>query len=142
VNPSTNGKRPRGGQVKHGHSRLKRALREAGTNAIDKRTTVGKALAQWRSDLVEDLGGEATISTQQRALVELAVKSKLLLDSVDTWLLQQKSLINTRKKALLPVVRERQALADGLARYLGQLRLERRAKEPRDLAQLLEESRS
>jgi len=29
----------------------------------------------------------------------------------------------------MPVVRERQALADGLARYLAQLGLERRSKE-------------
>jgi hypothetical protein len=73
------------------------------------------------------LGGD--ISTQQSALVELSVKSKLLLDSIDTWLLTQPSLINARKKSLLPVVRERQQLADGLARYLAQLGLERKAKQ-------------
>jgi hypothetical protein len=37
---------------------------------------------------------------------------------------------------LLPVVRERQQLADGLARYLTSLGLERKMKEP-DLASLL-----
>ena len=39
------------------------------------------------------------------------------------------SLINKRKKSLLPVVKERQALADGLARYLAQLGLGRVAKD-------------
>jgi hypothetical protein len=87
----------------------------------------GRALAKWRLDLIQDLGGD--VSTQQSALVDLAVKSKLLLDSLDAWLLTQDSLINKRKKSVLPVVRERQTLADGLARYLSMLGLERRSKE-------------
>jgi hypothetical protein len=70
------------------------------------------------------LGGD--ISTQQAALVDLAVKSKLLLDSIDAWLLVQPSLVNARKKSLLPVVKDRQALADGLTRYLLALGLHRR----------------
>jgi hypothetical protein len=59
----------------------------------------------------------------------LAVKSKLLLDSIDVWLLTQESLVNKRKRSLIPVVIQRQALADGLARYMAQLGLERRQKE-------------
>ena len=60
-----------------------------------------------------------------------------MLDSIDAWLLTQRSLINARKRSLLPAVRERQQLADGLARYLGQLGLERKIKEPLDLAREL-----
>lgn len=101
---------------------------DLGSKAIDKRTTLGKALAKWRADLIQDLGGD--VSTQQAALVDLAVKSKLLLDSIDTCLLTQKSLVKAKKKTILPVVRERQTLADGLARYLGQLGLQRRVKAP------------
>src|SRR5262249_42655239 len=71
--------------------------------------------------------GEAALSTQQRALVDVIVRQKLLLESVDAWLLMQPSLVNGRKRALLPVVRERQGLADSLTRYLAQLGLERRA---------------
>jgi hypothetical protein len=59
---------------------------------------------RWRRELVADLGGEDSISTQQSAPVDLAVKSKLIVDSIDAWLLIQPSLINKRKKALLPVV--------------------------------------
>src|SRR5262249_23707002 len=61
-------------------------------------------------------------------IVDLAVKSRLLLDSVDVWLFSQKSLISYRKRALIPVVKERQVLADGLARYLQLLGLNRQAK--------------
>ena len=116
------------GYQKHGLTILKRAVNGVGNNRlIDKRTVTGRALAKWRNDLIADLGGD--ISTQQSALVDLAVKSKLLLDSIDAWLLVQPSLVNARKKSLLPVVKERQALADGLARYLAQLGLGRVAKE-------------
>jgi hypothetical protein len=115
-------KTPRDYQT-HGLNTMKRAIKSLGSRMIDQRTRLGKALAKWRLDLVRDLGGESAISTQQTALIDLAVKSKLLLDSIDTWLLTQPSLVNARKKCLLAVVRERQALADGLARYLAQLGL-------------------
>lgn len=88
-------------------------------------------------DLIADLGGD--VSTQEAAIIDLAVKSKLLLDSIDTWLLVQPSLVNARKRTLLPVVKERQALADGLARYLSQLGLERRQPKPETLDEILED---
>ncbi len=68
------------------------------------------------------------MSTQQDAIISFAIKTKLILDSVDVWLLQQASLIDKRKRALLPAVRERQSLGDALARYLAMLGLERRHK--------------
>ena len=111
---------------KHGLTAMKSALSKPGANVIDGRTKVGRALAEWREELVIDLGGESVVSTQQFAVIDLAVKTKLLLDSIDGWLLQQPSLVNKRKKAVLPVVRERQHLADALARYMQQLGLERR----------------
>jgi hypothetical protein len=129
--PRIDGKKHRvrllGSARKHGFTTLRRAVNGLGNRAIDRRTVTGKVLAKWRKDLIQDLGGE--VSTQQGAIVDLAVKSKLLLDSIDAWLLTQPSLINSRKKALLPVVRERQQLADGLAKYLTMLGLERRKKE-------------
>jgi hypothetical protein len=81
-----------------------------------------------RLRFLHHLTGHYPLSTQQKALVELVVRQRLLLESVDAWLLVQPSLVAARKKALLPVVRERQGLADSLARYLAQLGLERRAK--------------
>ena len=106
----------------------KRAVRVLGARAIDRRTTVGKALADWRDQLTADLGGSDVISTQQRAVVDLVVRTKLMLDSVDAWVLKQPSLVNVRRRSLLPVVRERTQLADAVARYLAALGLERRAK--------------
>jgi hypothetical protein len=119
---------PRHGRQVHEHYRLKRAvsvLGERGLKIADGRTRVGKSLVAWRNALAVDLGGD--LSTAQQAIVDLAMRTKLLLDSIDGWLLKQPTLINRRKRCLIPVVRERQILADALAHYLGQLGLERRA---------------
>jgi hypothetical protein len=120
---------PKGSQnhLKHGVHALTALTKKLGTDrALDKRTTTGKALARWRQDLIDDLGGD--VSTQQESIITLAVKTKLILESIDNWLLRQPSLIDKRKRSLLPAVRERQALADALARYMSMLGLERRYK--------------
>jgi len=140
-----------GGDVNHGNDRpgpagrprlhstktLKQAVKVLGTRAIDRRTTVGKALAAWRADLLADLGGIESVSTQELALVEEAVKTKLILDSVDAWLLQQPTLINKRVRGVLPAVRERQALVSTLRGLLGDLGLKRRAQATPTLSEYL-----
>lgn len=63
---------------KHGLTAMKSALYKPGAHAIDGRTKVGRALAEWREELVADIGGESAISTQQLAIIDLAVKTKLL----------------------------------------------------------------
>lgn len=125
------------GHTTHGGYTLKRAAMKLGNRVIDRRTSIGKALAQWQAELVADLGGRAMISTQERALVELCVRTKLMLDSVDTWVLQQPTLINNRKRALHPAVVQRTQLADALSRYLSQLGLKRRARPVESLSDYL-----
>jgi hypothetical protein len=120
---------------RHGLTTLRRTVEALGGRLLDGRTTLAKQLAAWRADLVQDLG--ADVSTQQAAVIDLAVRTKMLLDSIDAWLLVQPSLVNARKRALIPVVKERQTLADALARYLGQLGLDRRAKPVPDLSAYL-----
>jgi hypothetical protein len=85
-------------------------------------------LEDWRHSIIQDLGGVDQTSTQQRQLIDLAVKTKLLLDSIDAYLVKQPSLVNHRKRMVLPVVLQRQQLADGLARYMTQLGLEKKVK--------------
>jgi hypothetical protein len=133
-------KRPRQ-YSKHGLTTLKHAVKRLGNRTIDRRTTTGRELAKWRNELINDLGGKDHISTQQAALIELAVRSKLLLDSVDMWLLVQPSLVNVRKRSLLPVVVQRQVLADALARYLAQLGM-RRITRTKTLDEILSEDDS
>src|SRR6266436_8197865 len=128
--PRNAGGAPKGSQnhLRHGLNPLKKALYTLGNRALDKRTVAGRALVEWREDLIRDLGGD--VSTQQDAIISLAIKTKLLLDSVDVWLLQQPTLIIKRKKSIIPAVTQRQVLADALSRYMGQLGLARRTKLP------------
>lgn len=125
---SESSQKPNPRNTQHGLTLMKRALKAGGARALDRRTRVSKALDHWRDQLISDLGGPEQISTQQRAIINVAVKTKLLLDSVDAWLLQQPSLINLRKRAVHPVVLQRQQLADSLIRAMVQLGLERRSK--------------
>ena len=93
-------------------------------------------MSTWKPELREgrpaDLGGAAAVSTQQAQVVDLAVKTKLLLDSVYAWLLTQRSLVNVRRRALFPVAKERTQLADALARYLN-LQADQRGRDHRRL---------
>ncbi len=132
----TNGKHPRS-YAKSGLYELKRSVSTLGRRTIDRRTTVGKALAAWRSELLADLGGTESISTQEAALVDAAIKSKLILDSVDAWLLSQPTLINKRTRSVLPVGRDRNALVATLRGLLDSLGLKRRQREVPALADYL-----
>lgn len=71
------------------------------------------------------------MSAQKETIVDLACRSRLILHSVDAWIFEQQSLVykSTKRLAtLLPVVIQRQALADSLAKYMSMLGLERRHK--------------
>ena len=98
---------------------------------------MGKAMAAWRAEVVRDLGGPAALSAGQLALVDVACRTKLLLDSVDAFLLSQSTVINRRTKSLIPLARERLALCDSLLRHLNTLGLYRVAAEVPSLASYL-----
>lgn len=118
----------------HGVHSLKHAVSTLGRRTIDRRTAVGRALAEWRESLLADLGGMEAVSTQELALVEEAVKTKLILDSVTAWLFAQPALVNKRAKAVLPAVRDRNSLIATLRSLLGDLGLKRRVTDLPGLA--------
>lgn len=113
---------------RHGLNALKARVTVRGLQAIDRRTAAGRALMEWRDELVAALWGDPEVTPQEEALVEGAARTRLFLDHLDSWLLQQPSLILARKRSVVPALRERQALVDSLARLLGQLGLRRRPK--------------
>ncbi len=104
--PSRNGvvapPAPKGNRYaeKHGLNTLRDAATRVGSRAIDGRSALCYALKRRRRELVDDLGGPDNLSTQRSALIDLCVKTKLFIDSVDAWLLTQDSLINKRKRNL------------------------------------------
>ena len=123
--------------TKHGLAALKRRVKVAGLRGIDQRSAGARELLTFRRALVADLGGEASLTAAKRALVDTATRTALFLAHLDAWLLQQPSLVNGRRRTVLPVVRERQALADSLGRTLQALGLERQAPPPPSLADYL-----
>src|SRR5205823_11427973 len=87
----------------------RKALQTLGARALPpKSTALGRALHEWREALLADLGGADLVSTQQLALVDLAVRSKLLVDSADAYVLSMPSPVHRQRRCLHPVVRERQ----------------------------------
>jgi hypothetical protein len=126
--------KPPGRPPTHGLRTYRRALARLGTTRLDQRTTVAINVKRFKDDVVRDLGGDP--SAQQLAVLEMAARTKVMLDGVDDWLLRQPSLVAVRKKALLPALRERQQLADSFARAMTTLGLERKAKPVPDIRQL------
>jgi len=110
---------------RHGLTALKVAVKVRGLSAIDMRTAAAQSLVEWRSKLLLDLGGAPAVSAQKLAIVDMAVRTRLYIDHVDSFLLGQKSLVNRRSKSILPILRERTQLVDSLARLLAQLGLAR-----------------
>jgi hypothetical protein len=111
--------------MKHGLYKLESRLRLKGWDAIDWRTRGAKQLSAWRSELTASLGGEDNITPQRKAILEAVCRSRLFLESIDLWLLEQPSLILKRKRSLLPALVQRQALCDSLMRQLQAIGLER-----------------
>jgi len=80
---------------------------------------------EWKEALVNALGGAEQISPQRAALIDLICRTRLYVDCVDRFLLAQESIVNKRKKSVLPAVEQRQRLADSLMRQLQTLGLDR-----------------
>jgi hypothetical protein len=100
-----------------------------------------RGLVEWKNELVTALGGEENISPQEHALLEMIVRTRILIDGVDAFLLGQETMVNKKKRAILPALRERQSLVDSFARLLGQLGLKRREKPIPSLHEYLAEKR-
>lgn len=131
-------------RVRTGLNALKARVKVRGLAVIDKRTVAARHLLDWRAEVLADLGGAEDASAAQRALVEDAVRTRLYLDHVDAFLLEQSSLILKRRRLrgrLIPLVLERMKLADHLIAVLGRLGLERRGPKSLDLSDYLAQER-
>jgi len=103
------------------------------TDKLDKRSPVARALMEWVSDVADTLGGNDYLTPQRRMILEILAKEKLFLNCLDTWLMEQRSLINFKKRSVLPVLTQRQTIADSMVRHLQVLGLDRTAKPIPDL---------
>jgi hypothetical protein len=116
--------KPRRSYTRHGLTAPMARIKLRGFSAIDRRTAAAREHLALRSELANAVGGEAHLTPQVRKLIDLAARASALLDHVDAWLFQQRSLVNARAKTLLPVLVQRQAIADHLTRLLDKLGLD------------------
>ena len=124
---------------RHGLNAPMARIKLRGFGTIDRRTAAAREQLALRRELANALGGESDLSPQRRKLIDMAARASLLLDHVDAWLFQQRSLVNARAKTLLPVLVQRQALADHLTRLLDKLGLDRVPQKVTDLASYVEQ---
>src|SRR5215813_5956103 len=110
---------------RHGLNAAKARVRLRGLAAIDMRTVAAREMLAFRDQLVAALGGDPALSPQQRKLIDLAARTSLYLDHLDAWLTEQKTLINRRSRSVLPVLLQRQTVAEHLAKILDKLGLDR-----------------
>jgi hypothetical protein len=123
---------------RHGLGSVRRKIELQGLSAVDKRGPVAKELFRWRQEILRDLGGEENLSAQRLTLVDLATRTKLMIEHVDEYLLTRPSIIIRRKRILIPIVMQRMQLVDSLQRTLTTLGLDRQAKKVPSLEEYLE----
>jgi hypothetical protein len=107
-----------------------------GTRHIDRRRREFQFIARFEGELVTALGGADVVSPQQAAICRMAARTALLLEQVDTYIQDPEGLghpIHRGKRALFPLVVQRQSLAAALLSQLQAIGLERRAKPLQDL---------
>ena len=109
-----------------------------GMKALDRRSAGYRALVEWRRELMADIGGEESLTVQQKVLVDLILRTKLFLDHIDSRLMQQEWLIHRKKKSLFPIMAQRNSLVNTLSNLIGQLGLEHREKRLPGLQDYLE----
>ena len=138
VNASPSRRKVRRPNLKSGVYTLKKAVAVLGSRALPStRTALGRELQAWRGALVADLGGPDAVSTQQAALIDLCVRTKLQVDSIHAYILSLPALVDKRHRRVWPVVKDRQSLVNQLQSLLRDLGLERRAKTIPDLTAYL-----
>lgn len=118
----------------HGAWSLKRALN---TGRLDMRSEAGQAVKRLRAQLVADLGGADTLSTQERLLVDRIVKKVLIVEALETYALRRKSLFKRNGELIGCLGRHYLAYSEALRRDLLAVGLQRRAKDVPNLSDYL-----
>lgn len=110
--------------TKHALSPLIASVKPRGISAVDGRTALGKAVKAWRQDQERHLGGRLTAPVV--SILDHAETTKLLLASIDAFLLGDPShLVSQKKRTLTPIALQRQALVESHRRDIVAIGLER-----------------
>src|SRR5262245_10718234 len=127
--------------TKHALFTAKRLMSEFGQAALDGRSAIGRALVSFRHQVEQDLGGADQLSAQEHAVLDVIIRTKLLLDGADSFVLSHPA-VNKRKRQFYPIVQQRQQLAESFVRQLQVLGLKRVTKRVPSVFELIEQQAS
>ncbi|TMA95692.1 MAG: hypothetical protein E6J77_02175 [Deltaproteobacteria bacterium] len=116
---------------------LRRVLRSVPIDLLDKRSAIGVAARKRREELIDHCGGAEAVSPAQVILIDTAVKTELIVRAAEDYILRQETLVVDHGR--LPVVMQRQQLADSLCRMLEKIGMDRKAREVTSLHDYLAE---
>jgi hypothetical protein len=89
--------------------------------ADDALTPVERGARRWRAEILHDLGGPEAVPAAKLALVEAALGTKIILDSLDRYLFELADiagLVNRRDRRACSIIADRMRVADSLTRQL------------------------
>ena len=116
-------------RTKHGLHRELVKIKLGGWRVIDRRTAGARDLLQLKAQLVADAGGEENVSAAKMEHIELAVRTRAQIVHANEFLMEQRSIVNRRRKAFIPLVAQLQALVNDYLRILREIGLERVPKQ-------------
>jgi hypothetical protein len=107
-----------------GLNALKARVMLRGLAAVNRRTKAAREVVRWRRELIDDLGGEERLTAASRTRIETIVRTKLLLEHLDSHLLEYGTLFGKKGHLRAPVkaiLSERNRMADSVERGLAAL---------------------
>lgn len=118
------------GNVTHGDTLLKRAVKELGAKALDGRSTLAIELKQERRELIAALGGPSDISPQEMAIIEMIAMKRIRRKPIQEWvLLNRDRLFDRRKGVVRQILLQVEALEESEVKLLKELGLKRKPKQ-------------
>jgi hypothetical protein len=123
--------------AKSGHYALEKSLKRDGFSVLTRRQR--ETVAEWRRNIEADAGGREQLSQLKQFQLERLLVTEVLIQSLDSWLLQQKSIINRRKKSAIPLLEQRSRLAETSLKLCAAIGLQRQSREVPSLSEYLRE---
>ena len=109
----------------HGYYRRKIKLEAVSFEDLNFSSSGGEQLPKRFIELLNHCGGEHLVSAVRRRIIERVVFTEYQLDCLDLYLVELgPRIVNRRKRTLIPIVRERDALVSMLRKLYDQIGLD------------------
>lgn len=114
-------------------------LNPAAATKLNRRTRLGRYVVERAAEIFNDLGGKENLSTIKRSKVYQLVRTDIYIDVIDDWAFRNLNWIDKRKRALRPILLERNRLIETSLKLGQALGLDRQPKPVRTLEDIVRE---